>query len=259
MLFSFHLLSLSNWPIIRGVLLFFFVIGTLSTFSAWSLTTPLFSLFRLILLIFFWWRDVTRESTLSGYHTSKVIEGIKIGFILFIYSEIMFFIRLFWGFFRFSLVPDCNIGFTWPPINIPLIDVLGVPLINTLVLLLSGTTLTISHLAIKTSSNRGIKMFIVLTIILGILFTYMQIIEYKHILFSMSNSCFGSIFYTLTGFHGLHVLLGTTFLLVVFLRIIYKHLLFRHHIGFELSAWYWHFVDVVWLIVYIFIYCWTFN
>lgn len=208
------------------------------------------------MIIYLWWSNVTTERLTLGDHPQRIQTLIKIGIMLFISSEILFFVSFFWTFLHYSLSPNIELGAIWPPLNINIINPFNVPLLNTLILLSSGVSITWAHHNL--TANKTPLLRIILTIILGIYFTYWQLIEYLHSSFSINDSSYGSIFFIATGFHGLHVLIGTLFNLVVTIRIYLGHLRATHHIGFELSAWYWHFVDVVWLYLFVLIYWWPY-
>lgn len=201
-----------------------------------------------------WWRDIIREGSFENRHTREVLKGLKLGIILFITSEIFFFLRFFWAFFHSSLSPDIFIGQIWPCQGIKTFNPIAIPLINTLILLRSGISLTASHHSIILGIKKKSILYLSLTVFLGIYFSILQYIEYKEASFSISDSVYGSCFFIATGFHGLHVLIGTIFLIVCLIRLIKKHFSSNHHFGFEAAAWYWHFVDVVWLFLYICIY-----
>lgn len=205
-----------------------------------------------------WWRDVIREATFEGHHTKAVKTGLRYGMLLFILSEVMFFVSIFWAFFHSSLSPVIEIGSVWPPEKMKhlVFDSTRIPLLNTLILLLSGATLTWAHHAILASNRSNALVSLFLTIALACLFTSIQGYEYLNAPFSISDGIYGSVFYLGTGFHGFHVLIGTLFLMVCLYRLYNNHFTARSHIGFETAAWYWHFVDVVWLFLYISIYCW---
>ena len=203
-----------------------------------------------------WWRDVIREGTFEGQHTLVVQRGLRYGMILFIVSEVMFFFAFFWAFFTSSLVPTIEIGAIWPPKGIQVFDPFGVPLLNTLILLSSGATVTWAHHAIIGGyRNQGIYG-LVATVVLAILFTYLQATEYLSAGFSIADGIYGSTFFMATGFHGFHVIIGTTFLTVCLARQLRNHFMRTHHVGLEAAAWYWHFVDVVWLFLFVSIYWW---
>lgn len=203
-----------------------------------------------------WWRDVIRESTYQGYHTLIVRQGLKYGIILFIVSEVCLFFSFFWAFFHSSLAPGVEIGGIWPPEGIESLNVFSVPLLNTVILLSSGATVTWAHYGIISGRREEALKSLGLTVVLGIVFTLLQGMEYYEASFAISDSVYGSTFFITTGAHGGHVLIGSTFLLVCWYRLIKYQLTLHHHIGFEAAVWYWHFVDVVWLFLFVFMYWW---
>lgn len=253
----FHLVSVSPWPIIISLRIFNNLIYTVRWFHNLdyiiNITIPC-----TLICIYQWWRDVTREATFQGYHTFKVYIGIRLGIILFIISEILFFFSFFWAYFHSSLAPNIDIGQLWPPIGIKPFNPFDIPLINTIILVSSGLTITWSHHSLINKNLNERKKSLLITIILGIYFTTLQFIEYLEAPFTIADSIYGSTFFIATGFHGLHVIIGTLFLIVCLLRINSLHFSPLHHFGFEAAAWYWHFVDVVWLFLYISIYWWRF-
>jgi cytochrome c oxidase subunit 3 len=210
----------------------------------------------LVSLSFFWWRDVVREGTFQGHHTKSVQSGLRWGMLLFIVSEIMFFFAFFWAFFASSLSPSLDIGGVWPPPGIEVLNAWEVPLLNTIILLLSGVTCTWSHNAIVLGDRNSALISLGFTIFLGALFTCLQGVEYLDANFTMSDGIYGSVFFLATGFHGFHVLIGSTFLFLCLIRLFKHHFTTQHHFGFEAAAWYWHFVDVVWLFLFVSIYWW---
>jgi len=205
---------------------------------------------------FQWWRDVKRESSIKGDHTKIVKKIIKIGIILFIVSEIIFFLSFFWRFFHARLSPSMEIGLKWPPKGIEPFNPLEIPLLNTIVLLRSGASITWAHQSLISLKFKQSIYRILITIRLGVYFSFLQWWEYINASFTISDSIFGSSFFLTTGFHGIHVIIGTTFILVALQRIISFKSNKINHLRLELSAWYWHFVDVVWLFLYISIYYW---
>ena len=209
-----------------------------------------------IFVMYTWWRDIIREATFEDQHTLSVQRGLRLGMILFIVSEIMFFFAFFWAFFHSSLSPVFNIGGAWPPKSITIIPTTGIPLTNTFFLLSSGATVTWAHHSIIVRAKKQAIISLILTIILAILFTFLQGVEYIDAPFTITDSVYGSCFYMTTGFHGFHVFIGTCFLFISFLRIVYNHFTNTHHFGFESAAWYWHFVDVVWLFLFLVVYWW---
>lgn len=252
----YHLVDISPWPILTGFRLLVLTSGIVKWFNIESKNLMLTGLLLLIIISFQWWRDVVRERTYQGLHTVKVLTGIKIGIILFIVSEIFFFLSFFWSFFHRRLSPTIEIGLIWPPINIVPFDPLQIPLLNTIILLSSGVTVTWAHHLIITSNYSESIRRLLLTILLGIYFTFLQAVEYWEARFTISDSVYGSCFFMATGFHGIHVIVGTLFLFVCLIRLKNFHFSRGHHFGFEAAAWYWHFVDVVWLFLYLNIYWW---
>ena len=232
-----------------------FILNVLVLFK----TKNLFSLSLFFLLTTFfcfsWWRDVYRERN-TGFHNFEVKDGLKWGILLFIFSEVLFFSAWFWAFFHNSLNPGNDLGSLWPPFNLRAIEPFQVPLLNTCVLLRRGVIVTCSHHRLLNDEDSLITLFY--TIILGIFFTFLQGLEYFEAFFCLRENCYGSRFFVTTGFHGIHVIIGTTFLLYCFLFINIKNIRKWQHIGYEFSIWYWHFVDVVWLFLFFFIYWWSF-
>ena len=255
----------SPWPFIIGMCAFMymtlngiFLSFGYSTFYSISLFKNLYHLSFIVLLlsIFLWWYDMISESVIEGAYTKKVQLNISIGMILFIISEIMFFFGFFWAYFHFSLNPLDTIQANWPPVSIESIFAYGLPLINTIILLSSGITLTWSHFALFRNKKIESVIGLIVTIFLGLIFTHIQLIEFYLAKFTIADSAYGSVFYMLTGLHGFHVLIGTIFLCVALLRLVTNYFNNTRFSGFELAIWYWHFVDIVWLFVFTFIYCW---
>lgn len=253
----FHLVSVSPWPIIISFRLLNNLISIIRWFHKINYII-LLSIPCTLICIYQWWRDVTRESTFQGCHTHSVYLGLRLGIILFIISEIFFFISFFWAYFHSSLAPSIEIGQLWPPLGIKPFNPFDIPLINTIILISSGITVTWTHHSILNKNYPERFKSLSITIILGIYFTLLQLIEYIESPFTISDSVYGSTFFIATGFHGLHVIIGTLFLLTCFYRITLLHFSKFHHFGFEAAAWYWHFVDVVWLFLYISIYWWRY-
>ena len=255
---NFHLVDPSPWPLIGGLSAFTLWNGAVLYFHSFSGGKSMLigGLFLIILTMFVWWRDVIREATFEGHHTRIVQKGLRLGVILFIVWEVMFFFAFFWGFFASSLVPTIELGSIWPPIAIQTFNAWDVPLLNTIILLASGVTVTWAHHAILQGFREHAIIALMWTLLLAIIFTCLQAFEYSEAAFSISDSVYGSTFYLATGFHGIHVIIGTLFLTVCLLRLVYFHFTNKHHLGFEAAAWYWHFVDVVWLFLFITIYWW---
>lgn len=203
-----------------------------------------------------WWRDVSREASLQGHHPIEVETNMRLGIILFIASEVLFFARFFWAFFHSRLAPSIEIGILWPPKNISPFNPFQIPLLNTIILLSSGVSVTWAHHRLIENNHSQAKTGLLLTVILGVYFTALQAYEYIEAPFSFADSVYGSTFFIATGFHGLHVIIGTTFLAVCLYRLSSYQFSYSHHFGFEAAAWYWHFVDVVWLFLFISIYWW---
>lgn len=256
---SYHLVDPSPWPIICAFSVFGVVYRVAlymhgDTYTSGS--TVIFSILTLILFMFFWWIDVIREGTIEGQHTRSVVAGLRWGMILFIVSEVMFFFAFFWAFFHSSINPSIALGGTWPPAFLTTLSPWGIPLLNTVILLSSGATVTWTHHAIVDGSgNEGLQA-LVATVALAVFFTLLQGFEYVNAPFSISDSVYGSTFFLATGFHGFHVIVGTCFLTVCLIRLYFEHFTQEHHFGFEAAAWYWHFVDVVWLFLFLTIYWW---
>nr|YP_010261466.1 cytochrome c oxidase subunit III [Brachymeria lasus]UIB40548.1 cytochrome c oxidase subunit III [Brachymeria lasus] len=254
----FHLVTLSPWPIISSINVMNMFISILNWFNKNGYEFMLFNLLSLSLSVMLWWRDVIREGTYQGFHTKKVYNGLKMGMILFIISEVFFFLSIFWCYFHMMLSPSIELGMLWPPKNIELFNPYSIPLLNTLILLSSGVTVTYTHYLIINKFNKKSFFYLFITVILGLIFSGFQLYEYYWAPFSMSDSVFGSIFFMSTGFHGLHVLIGDLFLMINLIRIFNNNFSSTHHFGFEAAAWYWHFVDIVWLFLYFFVYYWIF-
>lgn len=261
----YQIIENSPWPFIIGMCAFMYMTlnGVCLSYGFHNMYSVFFfkylyqlSFIILILSISLWWYDMVQESVIEGAYTQKVQLNISIGMILFIVSEIMFFFGFFWAFFHFSLNPSDAIQGNWPPVSIESIFAYGLPLINTVILLSSGITLTWSHMALYKKNKLESVLGLFLTIVLGLIFTKIQFVEFCLAKFTIADSCYGSVFYMLTGLHGFHVLIGTIFLCVAFIRLVTNYFNVTRFSGFELAIWYWHFVDVVWLFVFSGIYCW---
>lgn len=259
----FHLVSPSPWPLLTSFALLIFTSGTVLYFNGY--TSPLggsgFSVLRIgfirtVFAMILWFRDVTFEGTYLGDHTSVVQQGLTYGFRLFVVSEIFFFLSIFWAFFHSRLSPAIELGNQWPPVGIPTISAFELPLLNTVLLLTSGARITYGHHALIHGNRSGALIGTRITVLLARLFTLCQIIEYYERGFTIADGVYGSTFYLATGTHRVHVLVGTIFITVGLFRLISYHMTANHHVGFEAAILYWHFVDVVWLFLWVTVYWW---
>nr|UFK32272.1 cytochrome c oxidase subunit III [Eurhadina fusca] len=253
----FHLVDKSPWPITGSIGLMTTLIGFTMWFNMLVVDIMVMGMLIIMLTMIQWWRDVTRESTFQGLHTKKVVLSMKMGMLLFIISEIFFFLSFFWSFFHSSLAPSVEIGMKWPPMGITSFNPVNIPLLNTMILLSSGITITWAHNALLMKNLLKMNKAMLLTIMLGVYFSILQVYEYIESTFTIADSIYGSTFFLATGFHGIHVIIGTMFILISTIRMKKLHFSEKHHVGFEASAWYWHFVDVVWLFLYMTIYWWA--
>jgi cytochrome c oxidase subunit 3 len=273
---DYHIINPSPWPIIGSAGALLMAIGGVSwmqhlqgnEFHLLGVPIPspwVFFVGVLVVLytMFSWWSDTIKEAH-EGHHTRVVSLHLRYGMIMFIASEVMFFVAWFWAFFDASLFPaetaqyarEAFTGGVWPPKGIEVLDPFHLPLYNTIILLLSGTTVTWAHHALLHDDRKGLVWGLVLTVALGALFSMVQAYEYMHAPFAFKDSIYGATFFMATGFHGFHVLIGTIFLLVCLLRALRGDFTPKQHFGFEAAAWYWHFVDVVWLFLFACIYVW---
>nr|YP_010518915.1 cytochrome c oxidase subunit III [Chrysops niger]UXO95480.1 cytochrome c oxidase subunit 3 [Chrysops niger] len=252
----FHLVDYSPWPLTGAIGAMTTVSGLVKWFHQYDMS--LFTLGTIITLLtmYQWWRDISREGTFQGLHTYHVTLGLRWGMILFIVSEVFFFISFFWAFFHSSLSPTIELGINWPPMGIIPFNPFHIPLLNTAILLSSGVTVTWAHHSLMEGNHSQATQGLFFTILLGFYFTLLQGYEYAEAPFTIADAVYGSTFFMATGFHGIHVIIGTTFLLICLIRHLNNHFSNNHHFGFEAAAWYWHFVDVVWLFLYISIYWW---
>ena len=258
---DYHLVNPSPWPFVGSLSAFILAVGAVLYFHDSGPWVMLIGLLGVLYTMVSWWRDVIIEAN-SGDHTPVVQLHHRYGMILFIASEVMFFVAWFWAYFDASLYPGEAIQFSrteltgghWPPDGIETFDPWHLPLINTLILLTSGTTVTWAHHALLEDNREELKWGLILTVGLGALFTVFQVYEYQHAAFGFSGHIYGATFFMATGFHGFHVIVGTIFLLVCLLRAMNGGFTPKQHFGFEAAAWYWHFVDVVWLFLFVVIY-----
>nr|QVL27763.1 cytochrome c oxidase subunit III [Monopis longella] len=254
----FHLVDYSPWPLTGAIGILILMSNMTKWFNKFNSSYfILLGLIIILLTVYQWWRDITREATYQGKHTSNVMTGLRWGMILFITSEVFFFVSFFWAFFHSSLSPNLEIGLKWPPMSIIPFNPFQIPLLNTIILISSGISVTWAHHSLMENNYTQTNQSLFITIILGIYFSILQIFEYYEAPFTFSDSIFGSIFFMATGFHGIHVIIGTIFLLITYIRHLNHNFSMNHHFGFESAAWYWHFVDVVWLFLYISIYWWS--
>nr|UGS80287.1 cytochrome c oxidase subunit III [Prolachesilla sp. GRAspLA]UGS80300.1 cytochrome c oxidase subunit III [Prolachesilla sp. GRA2sp1LA] len=252
----YHLVNTSPWPLTGATGGLFMTLGMIEWFHLNKNSLMLLGMMILILTMMQWWRDVIRESTFQGHHSFKVSKNMRWGMILFITSEVFFFISFFWAFFHSSLAPNIELGLMWPPQGIFPFNPMQIPLLNTIILLSSGVSITWAHHALIKNNQMQTILSLFITISLGLYFTTLQAYEYMEASFSIADSIYGSTFFMATGFHGIHVIIGTIFIIVSFMRQLFLHFSKSHHFGFEAAAWYWHFVDVVWLFLYISVYWW---
>ena len=271
---DYHLVNPSPWPVLGALSAFLLFFGLVLFMHPSTLglalepainTMGIFMIapgvIMLLATTFMWWRDVVAEAQ-GGDHKPVVQLGMRYGMVLFILSEVMFFAAFFWAYFDASLFPADtlgrieNISGVWPPANIHTFDPFGVPFLNTLILLLSGISVTWAHHALIENNRKDFQNALGITVLLGIFFSGFQAYEYVHADFSITDGIYGSTFYLATGFHGFHVIIGTIFLAVCWFRGRAGHFTPTHHFGFEAAAWYWHFVDVVWLFLFCGIYWW---
>ncbi len=256
----YHLVDPSFWPI-TGALGGGLTLGgvvLISHYGSWSVFIA--GIVIVLATMFLWWRDVLKESRTAGLHSPVVRLGLRYGMMFFITSEVMFFVAFFWAFFHFALYPEHVLGTAtpmWPPAGIETFDPFRLPFLNTMILLLSGTTVTWAHHSLLVNDRRGLVNGLATTVVLGLCFTACQAWEYSDAPFHFSGGgIYPSVFFLATGFHGFHVIVGTIFLFVCFLRARAGGFTPSRHFGFEAAAWYWHFVDAVWLFLFICVYWW---
>ena len=272
---DYHIIDPSPWPLIGSAGALIMAIGGVvwmqslkdASATTMGMSGPWVFIVGLLVVLYTmygWWADTIKEAH-AGDHTRVVSLHLRYGMIMFIVSEVMFFVAWFWAFFDAALYPDeavqtarvAHTGGQWPPSSIAVIDPLHLPLFNTITLLLSGTTVTWAHHALLEDDRKGVIWGLVLTVVLGAIFTAVQAYEYAVAPFAFSESIYGATFFMATGFHGFHVLVGTIFLIVCYFRALAGHFTPEKHFGFEAAAWYWHFVDVVWLFLFCCVYVWA--
>jgi cytochrome c oxidase subunit 3 len=259
----YHLVSPSPWPIVGAISGLALALGFIAFMHGAHFLWLAPGILGVAYTMIAWWSDVIKEAH-EGFHTKVVQLGLRYGMILFIASEVMFFVAWFWAFFEAALNPADPVQFMrleftgghWPPSGTEVFDPWHLPLINTLILLTSGTTVTWAHHALLHNDRKGLVWGLVCTVLLGLTFTGVQVYEYAHAPFSFGASIFGATFFMATGFHGAHVIIGTLFLAVCLLRAMRGDFTPKQHFGLEAAAWYWHFVDVVWLFLFVFVYVW---
>jgi len=260
----YHLVNPSPWPAVGAVGLFCSTLGTAMAMHQKSggVFIAMVGAALVLYTMFVWWRDVIHEAHVEKVHTAAVSRGLRAGMALFITSEVLFFAAFFWAFFNASTLPKEPLSDVWaiaqgvwPPKGIHPFDPFHLPFLNTLILLLSGSTVTWAHYAIQQNNRKDAVQALWFTVILGLLFTSCQAFEYTHAAFGFKDGVFASTFFMATGFHGFHVIVGTIFLTVCLVRATKAQFTPRQHLGFEFAAWYWHFVDVVWLFLFVFVYC----
>ncbi len=262
----YHLVSPSPWPVVGAFGALTLAVGAIMYMHDLAYGSAVLAIGSLLVAftMVVWWRDVVREAEHEGHHTPVVQLGLRYGMVLFIASEVMFFVAWFWAFFDASLFADeaqqvarvTFTGGTWPPTGVEVFDPFHLPLLNTIILLTSGATVTWAHHALREGKRSGLIQGLCVTVALGLAFTAVQAFEYAHAPFAFTDGIYSSTFFMATGFHGAHVLIGSIFLIVCLARSIAGHFKPEHHFGFEAAAWYWHFVDVVWLFLFFAVYWW---
>nr|YP_009714564.1 cytochrome c oxidase subunit III [Bombus waltoni]QGK86771.1 cytochrome c oxidase subunit 3 [Bombus waltoni] len=252
--FPFHMVTLSPWPIIVSFNLMNIMLGLISWIYMKNILIINFNIIIFSSSSLLWFRDIVRESTFQGMHSQIIVKMLKFSMIMFIISELFLFISFFWAFFHNSISPPIEFNLIWPPKMIKTFNPFEIPLLNSIILIMSGFTVTLSHYYILNNKFKSTIYMLICTIILGLFFSLMQLFEYYNSSFCINDSFYGSIFFLSTGFHGMHVIMGTLMLLYSLIRMINKHFSSIHHVNFEFSIWYWHFVDVIWLFIYMFYY-----
>ncbi|MBO1076388.1 cytochrome c oxidase subunit 3 [Roseomonas marmotae] len=254
----YHLVDPSPWPMVASLsagLLVFGIILFAQMNIHWVFGVGVLGV---LVSMYFWFRDIIRESRQPGVHNPIVRIGLRYGMVLFIASEVMFFVAFFWAYFHFFLYPEHVSGAAeaiWPPAGVLTFDPFDLPLLNTMILLLSGCTVTWAHHALIQGDRKGLMTGLGLTVLLGLCFSGFQAYEYALAPFAFhGGGIYPSVFFLATGFHGFHVIIGTIFLAVCWIRAGRGDFTAERHFGFEAAAWYWHFVDVVWLFLFVVVY-----
>ena len=254
----YHLVDPSPWPLVAAMGGGMIVTGIIFAAHYHNFLLLILGALVTCTTAFMWWRDVVRESRTPGLHTAVVRLGLRYGMMLFISSEVMFFVAFFWAYFHFALFPEHVLNapdaLVWPPAGVITFNPFKLPLLNTMILLLSGTTVTWAHHSLLEGNKKGLVAGLVCTVLLGLSFTTCQAIEYSRAPFHFAGGgIYPSVFFLATGFHGFHVIVGTIFLIVCSVRAKQGQFSPERHFGLEAAAWYWHFVDVVWLFVCIYL------
>ena len=252
----FHLVSPSPWPLFAAISAFLIVCGLVLSWSSRGTWLLVLGVILLFITCLKWWTNVILESFYQGCHTKRVQSGLRLGIVLFIASEVFFFLGFFWAYLHCALSPNIEIGSSWPPLGLQSLSAFTIPLLNTVILLCSGATVTWSHACLKDGLFLSCFFSLSTTVLLGLFFTLLQGYEYHSCSFCISDGAYGACFFLATGFHGLHVLIGTCFLAINLMRLLGLHFTPARHLGFEFSCWYWHFVDVVWILLYLIVYIW---
>jgi cytochrome c oxidase subunit III len=252
----YHLVDPSPWPIFGAIAAGVMFSGAVVWMHDGPVWIMILGMLGVLTIMYVWWHDVVNEATFQGHHTKVVQIGLRYGMALFIASEVMFFSAFFWAYFSAALFPTSAMGDMWPPKGIRPFNPFDIAFLNTLVLLLSGATVTWAHHSLLENNRRDLVRGLAVTVFLGVCFTSLQAYEYAHAAFSFTQGIYPSTFFMATGFHGFHVIIGTCFLTVCLVRAIKGHFTPDHHFGLEAAAWYWHFVDVVWLFLFTCIYWW---
>lgn len=264
----YHMVRPSIWPLVSSFAAGLFAVTMVMYFPGYKAALqaepfvapfpwgPILGIVAIMVCMFFWWKDVVYESVVEKAHSAVAKIGLRMGMALFIASEVMFFFAFFWAYFSSAFFPVAATGYQWPPVGIETLPAFGLPFMMTMILLLSGCTVTWAHHAILEDKQKEATKALGITVGLGFVFLCFQIYEYGHVHFGFTDGIYPSTFFMATGFHGFHVFVGTVFLAVCWWRMAKGHFTKEKHFGFEAAAWYWHFVDVVWLFLFIAVYWW---